>query len=449
MIRYDKKWFNPLFFELKRFESDPDIRIILVYGGKSSSKTISITQLLAQKALSQLKNTIAYRKESTIIKTTLKESFNLALQTSRIGSAFTTLDFSYRCYRGSKIVLKGLDSPEKGKGIESFDYIYLDELNQFTAEEFDQLNLSLRGRPGQKLFATWNPVSSGSWVKKDLVDKIEFIDLEHSLPCKDSFVKISKDGSVVLIKTTYEDNYWIIGSPCGTYGYRDEALIKQYKALEFVNPASYRVNVKGEWGVEDPEKLFIRNFLPRHRGVVEWDKSLDTYLTWDLNYDPRCLVVQRNDGKSRIIREYGSKELTLPYVCAKIRTDFPKAFFTINGDASGHHSRNLTDNATSYKIISESLNLSMAYNFNVPKANPTHRRSRLQCNAMFEFKDVIIDQSCVGLIKDIESCVVDVNGSIDPWKKANPDLSHFIDPLRYHYNAEWQDVFADLHLDSL
>lgn len=254
-IRFDKKWFNPLYFILNEIIKDPQVRTVFVYGGKSSAKTVTLCQLLGKEAVVNNASTIAFRKHTNIIKTTLKKSFDLAIESIYLHPAFERLEFIYRAPR-AEIVLKGLDGEEKAKGIESYKYLYLDELDHFTKEEYQQFNLSLRGIPGQKLFASWNPVDENCWIKTDIIDKIEFEDTEYKLPCERSFVKKSKDGKTVLIKTTFEDNYWIVGSPCGTYGYRDENLIAEYEALRTRDYYSYRINVLGEWGIITEGVLF-------------------------------------------------------------------------------------------------------------------------------------------------------------------------------------------------
>ena len=68
------------------------------------------------------------------------------------------MDFKIANDKGSNIIFKGLDTEGKVKGIEGFTYLLFDEIDQFEQEEWVQANLSLRGLPNQKLFATWNPV---------------------------------------------------------------------------------------------------------------------------------------------------------------------------------------------------------------------------------------------------------------------------------------------------
>lgn len=290
MIQFKKKYFNPLYFIINDLIKINSIRTILVYGGKSSSKTVSIAQILSKECLIKRAGAIAFRKEGTIIKTTIKKSFNLAIDSMFIGPAFSKLEFIYRCNNESEIVLKGLDDEEKAKGIESYKYLYLDELNHFTKDEFQQFNLSLRGIEGQKIFASWNPVSETSWVKKELIDKYEFIETKYKLPSTTSFVNISTCGKVVLIKTTWEDNYWIAGSPDGSYGYRDDNLIAEYLKLRETDYNSYRVNVLGEWGIRKTGGEFWKQFnQEKHVKPLNYIKA-PIHVTLDENGIPYVTV---------------------------------------------------------------------------------------------------------------------------------------------------------------
>ena len=287
-MRFDKKWFNPLYFIINNILKDDTVRTVLIYGGKSSSKTISICQALVKEAVVKECNTIAYRKESAIIPTTLKKSFNLAIDSMYLYPVVEKQDRRYLAtsQQGniSEIVMKGLDDPEKAKGIESYKYVYLDELNHFEQAEYEQFNLSLRGISGQKIFAAWNPVDENSWVKVELVDKYIFEECTQYgvLPSKNSFVQKSTCGKVILIRTMYEDNYWITGSPCGLYGYRDENLIAEYEGLRTKNHNSYKVNVLGEWG----KTVFGGEFLKcwrseKHTGLYPYTPGLAVHLIFD------------------------------------------------------------------------------------------------------------------------------------------------------------------------
>lgn len=432
VLRYSKKWFNPLYFELRKYIDDPTVRQILVYGGKSSSKTISICQVLAEKAVSQGKSTLAFRKESTLIPTTLKPSFSLAIESHRLHNAFTSFDRWFKTQWGASIVLKGLDKEEKVKGTEGFHYLYFDELNHFTKDEFDQANLSLRGQENQKIIASWNPVNVNSWVKKDFLDKYQFDDMIHSLPCSNSFVRRSKNGKIVLIKTTYEDNFWIAGSPNGTYGYKDQNIIDAYNELKDLDENSYNVNVLGEWGIDDPNKLFAKDYShAKHFGKSFkelYQKDLEIFLSWDFNVDNTCLAIQNPGNAINVLREYHIKGYDLEMLCALIKKDFPGHEFIINGDASGRNKSAFTSgNATAYDLLHSHLDFSWDYQFFVRSTNPSHLNSRLQTNVVLKYYEVNISEECKELDMDLRSVEVDDNGSIDPYKKKNNTRSHWMD----------------------
>lgn len=291
MAVFKKKYFNPLYFIIKDIIKIPTIRTVLVYGGKSSAKTASLCQNFAVQAYVHNSNTIAYRKESSIIPTTLKKSFNLAIDSTFLFPAVEKQDrrylFNTEDNLKAEIVMKGCDDPEKAKGIESYKYVYLDELNHFDQLEFEQFDMSLRGIPGQKIFGSWNPVDENSWVKTELVDKYQWIETDWKLPCENSFVRISSCGSVILIKTTYEDNYWIYGSPDGSYGYRDENLINLYEGMRTKNANSYKVNVLGEWGKTQYGGEFLKGWRTEiHTGEHPYNPKLPVHLIFDENVNP-------------------------------------------------------------------------------------------------------------------------------------------------------------------
>src|SRR6267154_4744483 len=139
MVRFDKKWFNALYFILNASLKDHKISKVFVFGGKSSAKTISIAQIISKEAYVKSASSIAFRKESTSIPTTLKKSFNAVQDKMYLWPGFERQDRIYKCRENpSEIVLKGMDDEEKAKGIEGYKYVYFDELNQFEKGEYEQ-----------------------------------------------------------------------------------------------------------------------------------------------------------------------------------------------------------------------------------------------------------------------------------------------------------------------
>lgn len=452
MIQFRKRWFNPLYFVLDDLLKDNTIRTVLVYGGKSSSKTVSITQQLSKECAVYNSGSIAFRKESTIIKTTLKKSFDLAIKSMWLGAMFDKLEFSYRS-TDSEIVLKGLDDEEKAKGIESYKYVYLDELNHFTLQEYEQFNLSLRGIPGQKIIGSWNPVDENSWVKTDLVDKYEWIDTKYKLPCDQSFVRISKCGKVVLIKTTYEDNYWITGSPDGSYGYRDENLINEYESLRTRNFNSYRVNVLGEWGKVVFGGEFLKCWKSEiHTGQYLYDPDQAIYLYFDENTNPYfpCgfFQVGRDQKSPRMIHCIAAKNPNnkINWMCREITRKLKEwnhnGRVYIGGDATSQKEDvKLESGHDMFRLIINELK-EFKPTRRTDRSNPSVIMSADFVNSMLEGNvpqmSFGVDKSCKMAIADYENTKEDKNGKVDKKTVTDPitkvsyqPYGHFVDLTRY------------------
>lgn len=446
MATYLKKWFNPLYFIINDIAKDPNVRTILIYGGKSSSKTISICQFLAKQAYEKGYNSLGFRKQSSIIPTTLKKSFNLAIKNNRLENACENQDrryiFQTKDQAQSEIVLKGLDDPEKAKGIESFMYVYLDELNHFEYEEYESFDMSLRGIAGQKIFASWNPVDQDSWVKKKLIDNYEFVDTDYKLTCEHSFVKKSTCGKVVLIKTTYEDNYWISGSPCGTYGYRDENLIAKYNKLKDFDINSYNVNVLGEWGeIKQGDSSFAIWWDDKKHisDTATYDVKKQLIISIDFNLNPFCVTFHHfwQDQAGPHGHQFDEAEIkngSIPAMVELIKKRYgpslPNAIIT--GDAMGNRGDiSQRDRATLYLQLIRGLGMKESQ-IKV-SSNPKHENSKADVNyVLYNFPDFKISKKCENSIRDMRNVQVDAYDSII--KKDRKDMNQradYLDTIRY------------------
>ena len=78
-IQYKKNWFNPLYFVILELMKR-GVNEFYIYGGKSSSKTITIGQIIAQLCIENNQSAICFRKVGGTIKTTLKESFKVSVK---------------------------------------------------------------------------------------------------------------------------------------------------------------------------------------------------------------------------------------------------------------------------------------------------------------------------------------------------------------------------------
>lgn len=461
-VRLKKTWFNPLYFHLLHYIKIPTIRKIMVYGGKSSAKTVSIAQLFVVKGHTESASSINYRKEQSTIKTTLKNAFKKAITTTRFDNAYNVMDFIIRGSQGQEIVFKGLDEEGKIKGIENYKYLLFDELDQFTEEEWTQANLSLRGIPDQKLFATWNPVREDIWIKKEL-DSYEWDNLpliigdnELSRLDENSQVQLSRDGKILLIRTTYHDNKFITGGEHEGefYGYRDENLIHEYELLGKAKPNWYLVNVLGHWGKPEIKRPFCYNFdKSKHVSKVplEFNNTPIKFIQ-DFNVDPMANICMQDwfDKEGHHIRFY--KEIALfnsgtEEMIETVKTRYTQAQLSNcmwTGDATSRkrtaeqtikNSRHIT----SWTKIDQAFRLGKR--LQTPRANPHVSDTRELINTMFALHpDIQFDPSMNLTINELIYTEATGEGDIikDDRMKAEK-RADFLDCVRYAFWTWFND----------
>ena len=374
----------------------------MVYGGKSSAKTVTISQIFSILGFTKNFSSIAYRKEQSTIKTTLKNAFKKAVSSVRFENAYEVMDFSLRSAKGQEIVFKGLDVEGKIKGIEGYKFLLFDELDHFTQEEWNMANLSLRGMEGQKLFATWNPVRDDIWIKEEL-DSYKWESLPLEIPGNPlsklddhSFVKLSNDGKILLIRTTYFDNKWRVGGSDGDveFGYRDENLIHEYELLGRVNQNWYLVNVMGEWGKPEVKKPFAYNFSKEKHvkeGLLE--KLPPLRFIQDFNVDPManlCMISWFDKDGHHIwfidetaLWNSGTEEMIKVLKTKYTQQQHANALWT--GDATSRkrtaeQTIKGTQHLTSWVKIDKAFNLGKR--LHTPKANPAVDSTRELLNTM-------------------------------------------------------------------
>lgn len=286
--------FNPVFWHIWDALHNPKIRKILVRGGSSAGKTAAIcdacnlytletrpSEMDPDKVL--LNNIFALRKHRVHVETTIKASFEASIdRLEGLSPYFKKMEGEIRVETGAEIKYAGLDDPEKVKGLEGFRIIYINELNQFESIESDELDRRLRGIPGQKLVADWNPIIKTHWINSDILSESEgWEDLELSLPQYErnfgaftaltsdakegnAFKRINAAGDTIWINTTYRDNFWIVGHPGNNvkiegadpvaadgrrYGFIDTHTLANFEKMKIRKPNDYRIYGLGEDGL--------------------------------------------------------------------------------------------------------------------------------------------------------------------------------------------------------
>jgi phage terminase large subunit len=103
----------------------------------------------------------------------------------------------------------------------------MEEMNEFSQDDFNQLNLRLRGRENLQITGTFNPIDENHWIKKVFFDSHQY------------------DDQTTVIKTTYKDNRFI-----------DEVYKQELERYLNIDPNYHRIYARGEWGVIDEARIF-------------------------------------------------------------------------------------------------------------------------------------------------------------------------------------------------
>ena len=444
-----KRGFNPVFWHVLWALTQGNIRFIDVFGGSSAGKTHSIAQALALDAFWNNYSAVVFRKELTTVKDSIKKDFNEVIASVFNGEAlskcYTTYEHEFRSIRNIKnqknphvIRLKGLDSPEKTKGIKGFRKLYVDELNQFDKEDYKELRRRMRGIDNQQMISSWNPVDSEHWIKK-LHDKINWIDLplyvneiewrgikidcrEWSQLDENSSVQISEDGRRLKIVTTYRDNRWITGGTTPSseeWGRVDQGVLDEFEEMKIENPDDYTIYGLGQWGVIKNEFPFIRhtNRMIKRPTKIFTEEPLD--FSFDFNFQPATCTIGQKVIKGQydsglyyhasIGVDGGTREL-----CRELKdlgwTDH--GWIRITGDFSGNQSSSVGgvvsgEALNDFRIIEDELQLPDSAFEHTKKVNPKIKLSRALCNAiMYHLPCIFDEENAIEVIRDIEKAMM-------------------------------------------
>lgn len=275
-----KKLFNKSFYEIRKAKT----RFVVVFGSTNSGKSVSVHQSELINILDSDYDILVLRKYSTDLKESCYKLFRQQAERFKIVDLFdwvfsTSHEIRNKLTR-KKIVLKGIDDPDRLKSIVGIKRIVMEEANQFTFEDFLEINRRARGMEGIQITLILNPISENHWIKKNFVDK-----------------EGAYHPDTTVLKYCYQDNKWHTADD-----------VKEYERLKLISENQYRIYVLGEWGIEDKQKKFAWAFDEKihvqpakdNPELVRWNPEFITWLTFDFNVNPMtCTVLQHYDDAIR------------------------------------------------------------------------------------------------------------------------------------------------------
>lgn len=483
-MKINFKKLNPVGFYLMRFLQDPTIRFIILFGGSSSGKSYSVAQIILIFTLWEGSNTLVMRKVGASIRDSIYQDFKTAADQLGITNLFRFSDGvkTITCLsNGARIVFKGLDDSEKIKGLSSFKRVVLDEESEFEEEDYKQIRKRLRGMVGQQIITTFNPIKETHWIKTQIFDKEKWHDIPKTveiagreLPPQLTDVKSIRmnepksilnprtkeieehPSDTVVIQTTYLNNFWVVGSPDGTYGFYDEQCVADFERDRLNDPDYYNVYALGEWGVIRTGSEFFSSFNRGvHTGVCEYDPTLPVHISVDSNVLPyiSCTYWQISlDGGKKHIRQIGETCADSPNntvrkaakLVAKRLHEMGVDKVILHGDASTRAANNIDDEKRSFHdlFIDTMQKEGIEVIDKVSNKNPSVPMSGEFINAIFDAVlpglQITIDEQCKASTEDYMSVQKDVNGGILKTKVKNKitmqtyeEHGHISDTFRY------------------
>jgi phage terminase large subunit len=311
----------------------------------------------------------------------------------------------------SEFIFTGLDNPERIKSVSGITSITCEELSEFTEDDFDQLNLRLRGdlKYYKQTMGLLNPIDENHWVKNRFVDKP---------PEKLSYT---------FDESTYHHNPWI----------DDEykLLLEGYKET---NTLYYQIYCLGEWGIVDTSNKFLYSFSKeKHVNKCSFDENYPVKLAFDFNLEPFAVSVYQTPDKNTInvIDKVRLNNSDIYQVCDHIKAKYPNHFFIVTGDASGKNRTGTARGKTSYwRIIKQELKLKDPQ-IRLRSMNLGLIESRVLCNSALQHKSINIDPTQTELINDCAYATVDDKGILVKDRKKN--ANDFLDGFRYAIDIEF------------
>lgn len=484
---FSHKLFNPLFWHVRDAIRNEDIRYIFERGGSSSGKTVSTVQAILLSVLNGEGSAVIFRKVGASIKNTIYEEFKVQARRLHIYNYFNFIENNISCYNGLKIDFSGLDNPEKIKGITNYKWVILEEVSDFDYIDFTQITFRLRGKRGLQVICLFNPISEEHWIKKKVFDAQgwdekptnlcgriknpvtgEILNKEYS---SITGVRMNKPRNIfnertgkyeiyapdtIELLSTYKNNFWVVGSPCGTYGYYDKQTIANYEWYRLNDYNYYRIYALGEWGSIKTGGEFLHAFdAGKHKGKFPYISGIPMHISIDDNLLPYISVSVwqciGSDNKMilRQVHEICAEDPfnTVTKAAELVRNwlndiNYQDVVF-MYGDASTKKGSNMDEEKRSFKDkFKETLESEYVVVERMPRSNPSVSMSGEFVNAILsgviKSCSIEINETCSKSVYDYENAKKDVNGGI--LKKRIKDkltgqsyeqFGHLTDTMRY------------------
>ena len=252
-------------------------RFLVFKGGAGSGKSVFCTQkiifrilveqdhkiLVIRKVGRTLRDSVFALFKDTITQFNLEKNVDYIVNKSDMTIRFP--------YFNSEIIFKGLDDSEKIKSIAGITSVFVEEANEISETDLNQLNLRIRGKTKsyKQIMLAFNPISDLHWIKK------RFFDIGEE--------------SATISQSTYRDNKFL-----------DEQYKAEIEKLKDVDYQYYRIYALNEWG--SLGNVIYTNWEKQDLSDIK-DTFDNLYNAIDFGFadDPTAFIRVHLDKKKKII----------------------------------------------------------------------------------------------------------------------------------------------------
>lgn len=281
-------------------------RIHGVAGGTSAGKTISIIQILIDKAQRDKTPTLtSITSESMphLKRGAIRDFLNIMEEHDYFNpSLWNKTDFTYTFETGSKIEFFSLDMPHKVRGPRR-ERLFINEANNIPLETFDQLEI----RTKDEIWLDWNPVSE-FWFYTDVKNRdgvdFEILTYKDNEGLDDSIVKTieSRRGN---------KNWWKVYGE-GLLGDAEGRIYKGWTQIDEI-PDSARLKRKGlDFGYSADQSALVDVYVWNNAFILDellYRKGMsnkDIYDVIKLGEDALCIADSAEPKSIDEIASYGA-----------------------------------------------------------------------------------------------------------------------------------------------
>lgn len=279
-------------------------------GSAGSGKSVDTAQFYIVRLLSQKgRNLLCVRKVARSNAISTYNELQKAVNRMGVQSAFkfkSSPSLEINCVNGNQVIFAGVNDEGQRDKLRSITPkngnltdVWIEEATEITKDDFEIIDDRLRGELPEGLFyqirLTFNPVSSGNWVKKNFFDY--------------------QDDNTITHKSTYLDN-----------AFCDAQYYQRMQRRKEIDPEGYRIYGLGEWG--ETSGLIFSNY-----SVEDFDTSDNRFdyirygQDFGFNHANAILDIGFKDDEIYIRREIYEREKTTDQLISMCDWDKEKIMY--------------------------------------------------------------------------------------------------------------------------